>query len=226
MFGRRDGHLATIDDVNARADVARGTFYNYFASRDDLLTVLAFELSKDFNDAIIRVLADVDDAAMRTSIGVRHYVAKAAREPEWGWATVNIAMNGQLVADDTLHHLGETIRRGLRAGRLRSASEAAAIDLKIGAMLTAMLSVLGTEGDHALYLTEMMVMLLRGLGLPTREATRIAEVHLPALDVRDCAWERSLAAVTGRDAEAKPSPRRAVRKVALFPGRGPSHDLA
>ena len=190
MVGCQGGQATSIDDVIAHAGVSRGTFYNYFDSRDHLLSVVAIELSLDFNDAIINALHNENDAAVRGAVGMRHYITKAQREPEWGWAMVNIAMHGPLLGTDTLYHIDDTIRRGMESGRFTVKSHQAAVDMLCGTIITGMSSVLTTKPSKS-YAQEIALMLLLSVGVKAADAEKIAYAKLPKLQQVDRSHERS-----------------------------------
>src|SRR2546426_11921310 len=52
VLGKESGRFATVDNVITESGMARGTFYNYFDSRDQLFAAVAYELSHDFNSAL------------------------------------------------------------------------------------------------------------------------------------------------------------------------------
>ncbi len=91
VFARLGPDTPTIDDVIAEAGVARGTFYNYFETRDDLLIAVASEVSERLfaQRAMIRRLADPADRVAST---IRLFVGMAAEDPIFGWIIVRIAL--------------------------------------------------------------------------------------------------------------------------------------
>src|SRR5690349_13908998 len=91
VFARVGPDAATIDDLIAEATVARGTFYNYFTTRDDVLTAVATQIS----NRVLTELADlrrVADPAERVSRTVRTFIRVAAIDPTEGWVIVRIAL--------------------------------------------------------------------------------------------------------------------------------------
>src|SRR5690242_10760101 len=91
VFARVGPDAATIDDIIAEATVARGTFYNYFTTRDDVLIAVATHIS----DQVLTEIADlrrVADPAERVSRTVRTFIRMAADNPVEGWVIVRIAL--------------------------------------------------------------------------------------------------------------------------------------
>ncbi|MFB9463491.1 TetR/AcrR family transcriptional regulator [Streptomyces cinereospinus] len=175
LLGRPEGRHTQIDDVIRHAGVARGTFYNYFDSRDHLLDVMAYELNHGMDEAV----ALAPDPATRTSWALRLYIRKAQRDPQWGWAMVNVGAGGQQVfGQDTFRNATETLRDGIAGGLLRLSSLQAALDLVTGAGLQAIRTVCeGQAGpSHAEDVTQAVLL---GLGLHRSRVQRLITSPLP-----------------------------------------------
>src|SRR3954471_6721817 len=89
VLGKESGRFATVDNVITESGMARGTFYNYFDSRDQLFAAVAYELSHDFNSALEASLVAGADPAKRASTWVRQYLRRVRADRQWGWAFVN-----------------------------------------------------------------------------------------------------------------------------------------
>lgn len=63
VFARKEMDAVTVDDIIAEAGVARGTFYNYFQTREDVLRAVAASLSDEMNQKIWAQYAKVSDPA-------------------------------------------------------------------------------------------------------------------------------------------------------------------
>jgi AcrR family transcriptional regulator len=80
------GPLASVSEIAARADIAIGTFYNHFESRDELFNAVSVAIA----DAVTREMEGwqsvAGDSALALSRGLIAFVTILAREPEWGHA--------------------------------------------------------------------------------------------------------------------------------------------
>lgn len=165
---------ATIDDIIAEAGVARGTFYNYFLTRDDVLVAVASTLS----DSLLQEMnyqRDLPDPADRVSRAVRTFIRTAAADSVAGWVIVRIALIAAPLGTAMRDYLAEDVDAGLAAGRFQARSVQAACDTILGMGLMGMRSVLRGEAtkDHAEHMAEMV---LRALAVP--DATEIASLPL------------------------------------------------
>ena len=72
--------LVTVDDVVNAAGVAKGTFYVHFDSLDDLQSVVADELAREFDDLLQPRRLSLDDPIERIAAGCGAFIdASAAR---------------------------------------------------------------------------------------------------------------------------------------------------
>lgn len=64
-FGEKGFHEASISSITSRAGIALGSFYTYFASKDELFRALVTDLSDKVRDAAARAnRADLDPLAI------------------------------------------------------------------------------------------------------------------------------------------------------------------
>jgi AcrR family transcriptional regulator len=181
VLGSAEGRVAGIDDVMNAAGMARGTFYNYFESRDALFAVLAYELSHSFNTAVLEVVNAEEDPSAWACFAVRYYLNKARADRSWGWAVVNVSLNSPtLFGDETANEVQRTITQGLQSGAFSVALPEAGCDLMLGATLTATIKMLQSDPEEG-YAEEVALLVLRGLGVGYAKARLLADTPLPAL---------------------------------------------
>jgi AcrR family transcriptional regulator len=164
LVSRVGPHEASIDDLVAEAGVARGSFYNCFATRDDLLTAVAIRAS----DAILADLAPyraLPDPADRVACAVRGFVRRAHADPVLGWAVVRMAVVAAPLGETMRAYLSHDLEQGIEGGRFAVPSLAAARDAVLGAGIMGMRAVLQGEvgPEHAEAVAELV---LRALGVP------------------------------------------------------------
>jgi AcrR family transcriptional regulator len=172
---------ATIAEIAAAADVAPGTFYNYFQTREEILDAVAADLVEEFRRVMNAILRTVDDPAERIAIAIRLFLLRVAEDPLWGWFMARYGPSLPILRDQTREIIRERIvADGLRRKRFRLPSTRAIGDMISGTATTALRSVL--EGRLPLSAAgEVAELLLRGLGVPFDEAHRIATKPIPSL---------------------------------------------
>jgi AcrR family transcriptional regulator len=168
VFARLGPDAPIIDDFIAEAGVARGTFYNYFETREELLIAVATELS-DRLLARMLALRALPDPADRVSCSVRAFVRLAAADHTSGWVIVRIALVAAPLGASMQDYLAEDVRAGLASGRFRVSSPQAAADLILGAGLMGMRSVLRGDADetHAEHVAQAVLSALGVKGAAT-----------------------------------------------------------
>ena len=181
VLGKESGRLATVDNVISESGMARGTFYNYFEGREQLFEAVAYELSHDFNSTLEASLAGGAEPAKRASTWIRQYLRRVRADRQWGWALVNVSLNGpKLFGDESYNEAMQTIAAGCATGIFKVTNREAALDVALGGVLVAAMTILQapTKPDHPEATTELI---LRALGVPGSQAQRIVSLPLPEL---------------------------------------------
>ena len=147
VFARLGSDAASIDDIIHEAAVARGTFYNYFASLEELLVALATQLSDELL-ARIGLVRQLPDPADRMACSIRSYIRRATADPTWGWVIVRIALVAAPLGTTMRGFLTADIEDGIAARRFRVPSVQVAADIVLGSAMMAMRSVLRGEAGN------------------------------------------------------------------------------
>lgn len=72
LFLERGLEAVTIDEITARAGVAKGSFYRYFADKTALVDALFLPLASGVDDALSRCQANIDAAEGRAALSVAY----------------------------------------------------------------------------------------------------------------------------------------------------------
>ena len=189
LFASRGMEQTTIAEIAERADVAIGSFYNYFASKEQLLeALLEEELSKQ-RDLLRRRQDQVEDPAEKISIAHRHLVLVGKSDPDWAWLILRLdvpyraawATLGQAASDD--------LNAGLEAGRFDVSNPELALTASGGALFAVIHEQL--VGDRSPEADSQHAEgILRSFGVAPAEAAEIARRPLPELDAgsRSSTW--------------------------------------
>lgn len=167
----------TIDDFITEAAVARGTFYNYFDSRDALIDQLWAYVGRQPFQRIQHQCAALADPAARLIAELRLVIAQAARDETWGWLVY--AMSGQSeVNEDLLTYPSADLEAGLAAGRFRFERLASARDLVVAVSRSLLRATLEHDASAG-HVSETCRLTLCALGLSRSEAARLSGAPLP-----------------------------------------------
>lgn len=167
-----------LNELAEKADVANGTVYNYFSSREAVLEAVGLELADQFSNQITLSSKGIENGAERLSVGVRMFILQARKDPTWAGAVVSVFQYDSGIRTTVANNLRGDLQLGLRQGIFSYRSEAAALALVSSATTGVIMAIL--DGYvHADCDAELAEMLLLGLGVSAAEAHRIAILALP-----------------------------------------------
>ena len=160
---------ASIDDVVKHAKVSRGSFYKYFDSIDEALSVLALQMADDMVNDMQSIYDVLEDPVQRTATGFQMFLLRSAMEPSWGSVIGHI----WLLNSDTLftRKIKEDISLGIESGDYDVKSIDEAADLLMGAKIEAIRRIIGGE-TRSSYIKSMTSMVLRGFGVSASRADK------------------------------------------------------
>ena len=101
LFGQRGFDATTVAEIAEAADVAIGSFYNYFDTKDELLAALLHETLLAQLGRMQARRAGIQDPAEAISVAHRHFVRLAWEEPDWARLLVRLDLPYR-VTDDVL----------------------------------------------------------------------------------------------------------------------------
>lgn len=180
ILGQENGRIAQIDALIAQAGIARGTFYNYFSTMEELYGALSTELTHEFNDAVIDYLGRIPTPAKRVSVAVRCYLRKASEDAQWGWGMVNLSALGPLMGAETYNYARETSQEGIDLLEFTCPSAELGRDIQLGCLLAGMISILRGETTDG-YARSLTYSILLALGVSGTMADILVAIELPSI---------------------------------------------
>lgn len=178
LMGHERGLAVRIEEICAEAGISRGTFYNYFTGLEQVFDALSFDLSHDFNSAVLATMARMEDMAARADAAMRYYLERAHSNPQWGWAMVHISAAGPLFGAETFASALATVEDGIARGEFVVEDARVARDMILGTALAAMISQLreGADPDRPKRVARLI---LRALGVPGDRVEDVVSRPLP-----------------------------------------------
>ncbi len=174
----------TIRAVSNGADIAVGTFYNYFPSVEQLTDEVVFDLVETFGQRLDALTGDFDDAAEVYAVSLRHLATTAISDPVWGWLLVRLGLAHAGLLDVLGPRANRDIQKGVDSGRFDIDDVALAGAMTFGALLSAMRLRLERGGSDEVVATYTQY-LLRMVGISREEARDLARRPLPPLPPLD-----------------------------------------
>lgn len=114
-FGERGYHEAALDRITLGAEVARGTFYVHFKSKEEIFRAVVSQISHNARRWIAERVADVPDRFAAERRGLEAFIEFVRQHPE----IYRIVHEAQFVAPDAYrayyNEFAEGYRRGLAA---------------------------------------------------------------------------------------------------------------
>ena len=176
LFAERAVDAVAIDDIVQAADVAKGSFYNHFTDRDDLVKAVVGEIRAALEARVGEVNAEVADPARRVARAVCVYQRYALDEPQNARVLVRVQSGFASLSSPLNQGAIEDITAGLASGRFSIATTEAGLLFVLGVSQTAMART-SRDPQPALAISlaqQVCALILRGLGVPSAEAETIA----------------------------------------------------
>jgi AcrR family transcriptional regulator len=167
-----------LREIADRADIGFGSFYNHFASKEELVAAVAAESIGVAIDSIVASASEDEDPAVTAAAAHRAFIRLAYDDPQLARLMVNIDHADAVLETASLPYLSSVLARGVQTGRFRGVEVDVAATFIVGATITVMRGILdgrlGADADAASART-----LLRACGLDDTEAAEIASRPLP-----------------------------------------------
>lgn len=91
VMARKGTDAATISDITEGADVGFGSFYNHFASKDEVLAVVTEQLLDSIGKYIDDAIKEVSDPLERLATALRLFITILISKPEWAQFIIRIS---------------------------------------------------------------------------------------------------------------------------------------
>ena len=164
-----------IEDLIQKAQVSRGTFYNYFRTTDEVLSAVMQIVGNELLSVIDAAIADRADPAERLACGVRMVLETARRFPQAGRF---IARAGHARSPEHLPALGNLLRdlvEAMETGRFQLADPMLGLDLVAGTTTAALQSLSLRRDPGDTYPQEITFHILLGLGMSRSAARKLVD---------------------------------------------------
>lgn len=164
----------SVDEIAMRADVAKGTFYNYFSDKDALAREIASAVRTRIENEIAHANKGIADPAERIGRAFCCVLALGLSTPKQAAAMMRLFPH----ATDPTAPINSGVRRdvadGIAQGRIVASSEDVAIAYIVGVFMAGVNRAVNLAADQARgFAQELGTILLHGLGLSRAQAARI-----------------------------------------------------
>lgn len=176
----RGEERATIDDFIQEADVSRGTFYNYYSTREEIIDELWSSIGKDPFKQIARTCEEIEDAAEQLITFARLVIDRASTDEVWGWLIYAMSRDETTVNQDLRAFPTPELELGLNQKRFNFNDIESARDFVVS-VVRQTIRVNLSEKRPTGYNDAIYKMLLLGLGVKKTEAKKLITAPLPKI---------------------------------------------
>ena len=200
LVAERGSDRISIQEITKRADVATGTYYNYFETKRDIFVAVAHLMRSQMQQDLEPVRNKIKDPAMRVTITLRYYFDQAFSHSEWR----EFISNTGLSEDITLHQPEDEaltdIKEGIKGGRFRVDDPSFTQSLILGMVKHVIGQIESRKADKSC-VNYAIRSVLQMLGLPELVSQALTQTPLPPIaatkrERRETFNETSLAPVT------------------------------
>jgi AcrR family transcriptional regulator len=182
LLASRNLDALSVDEIAMRADVAKGTFYNYFADKDALVRELAARVRVRMEDEIARAHAGIEDPATRMARALCCVLRFGLREPSQAAAMMRLFPHATDPSAPLNAGVRGDIAAGLNSRGIVVPSEDAAIAAIVGVIMAGLNRVMDLAPERAAaFAQDLGTILLRGLGLGRSQAARIMKAAVATI---------------------------------------------
>jgi AcrR family transcriptional regulator len=169
-----------VEDVRAKAGLARGSFYNYFPTYEAMLRELAAEIARQLNAEQSERFDHIANLAERIWCYVRYSILRTAADRACAEILVRVTPLVGSLTDHMREHSENDMRLSLKTKAIDVPSPAIALDLGYG-LVTMMLKRALDAPVNLKEIEAAGLMLLRAYGVADDEARRISRLPLAPL---------------------------------------------
>ena len=174
VMARKGIEGTAINDITDEAQVAFGSFYNYFSSKEEIARAVFVEDVTATADLLDRNSPADKDIVLTVSLNIQWTLRHAITDPIWGWFLVHTASSVGDLMENMTDRLKRDIRTGINEGRFCVADVLTSADAIIGGALRVLRHIL--EGRRpAAAIDHFVAFTLRGLGVAQDESARVVK---------------------------------------------------
>lgn len=184
VFASHGVDARVIDLVIKQAGVARGTFYNYFRTNEELFIAVAEEVSSEIIRIVDPLVVRQEDPAARIACGVSSVIRLASAYPIFAEFVVRGGPAALSTGSLTSEVVPRDIHAGVIGGRFHIPNPQLAFDLIVGPVISAFYSIL-TRPIPENYAQDFAQSILQSLGVERLEAQRISRIDFGPVTISE-----------------------------------------
>lgn len=185
LLAQRPIDALAIDEIVARAGVAKGSFFNHFADKAAFGQAIGAEIRTELEGRIGAANAGVGDPLARLAGGMRTGLGFALDEPRKTAIMLRNVSNSTLRDQPLNQGVAADMNAAVASGRLRKEARDSGVRFWLGLCQVLMANAIERRIDRAEAahrLEEMLVLGLTGLGISAEDAANYGSTSARLLD--------------------------------------------
>jgi len=170
VFASKGFEATRIIDITTHAELANGTFYNYYQDKGELLRDVAAGLAVEITGRINDEMEGLTHGPTRVALATARLLKIARREPEW----LNVFLEGLFIVPElqsaTVQYLKQDLELGIEQGHFTTEINLLLVN-QILSLIRAALLVDPAMSDATI--TQTCEAVLRMLGMTPRRAAKL-----------------------------------------------------
>jgi AcrR family transcriptional regulator len=163
LFSQKGFKATTIDEIAEKAELSKGAIYLYFASKDDLYVSIVLDDFWTIESRIIEVLGSKGDLITRGRSMYMSFIDHCLENRDYVRITQYFLNEGaqknfspEIIAkvgaqtSRLLGHIGDMVREGKKAGRIRNDVDPVAFGIIAWRMTVGLLELIFSQDFHGL----------------------------------------------------------------------------
>ena len=180
LVAERGSDRISIQEITKRADVATGTYYNYFETKRDIFVAVALHLRSQMQEDLEPVRNKIKDPAMRVTITLRYYFDQAFNHTEWREFVSNTGLSGEITLHQPEDEALKDIEEGIKGGRFRVDDPSFTQSLILGMVKHVIEQIESRKADGSC-VNYAIRSVLQMLGLPELVSQALTQTPLPPI---------------------------------------------
>ncbi|EJM18866.1 transcriptional regulator [Pseudomonas sp. GM21] len=177
VMGRKGIEATAINDITDEAELSFGSFYNYFASKEEVARAVFIEDALAMIEELDSGTSPEAGIAERVGVNIRRTIHRGLTDPVWGWFLVHSMYS----INDMVSTMGNPLARDIHTGNSENSFDVVDVDSTVDCIIGGMIFLLRKileEQRPASAVESMVQYILRGMGVAHEEVERIIRIDL------------------------------------------------
>lgn len=180
LVEERGSDRISIQEITQRAEVATGTYYNYFDNKHQIFLAVADSIREEMADDLEPIRIKIKDPAMRVTMTLRYYFNQAITNQDWKDFISRTRLENEVILSQSEEQALSDIEDGIKGGRFRVDDSEFTRSLITGMVRHVVCSIRDQKADRKA-IDYAIRSILQMLGLPELVSKALTQTPLPPI---------------------------------------------